>query len=76
MKALRVTMVALPIVAAACAQPAQDAYQYRAAAMGFTTTAAPDPGRQPAPTALKSFDSVFDAQYVRRASITPAAATR
>jgi len=68
MKALQVTMVALPILAAACAQPAQDAGQYRRAAMGFTAPAAPDPGRQAAPTALKKFDSVFDAQYVRTAS--------
>lgn len=47
MKALQVALIALPILAAACAQPA--------------------------PTALKSFDSVFDAQYVRTAS-TPVAA--
>jgi len=75
MKALQVTMVALPILIAACAQPAQDARQY-GAAMGFTAQATAGPGHQAAPTALKSFDSVFDAQYVRRASTTPAAALR
>ena len=75
MRALQVTMIALPILAAACVQPAQDARQY-GAAIGFTALATPDPGHQAAPTALKSFDSVFDAQYVRRASMTPAAALR
>lgn len=91
MKALQVTMVALPILTAACAQPAQHARQYLAAstgnsafavrepsitaalppaptATGLTGPATPDPGRQAAPTALKKFDSVFDAQYVRTAS--------
>ncbi len=76
MKTLRVAVIALPIVAAACAQPAQGAGQYGAAATGFTAPAAPEPGRQPAPSALKSFDSVFDAQYVRRAAVAPAASLR
>jgi len=67
MKALQVPVIVLPILAAACAQQAPDAPPYRAAT---------DPAAQAGPIALKSFDDVFDAQYVRRASLTPETARR
>jgi hypothetical protein len=77
MKVLQVTVVALPILAAACAQPPLTAaLPLDAATIGVTAPAEPDAHRQPAPSALKYFDSVFDAQYVRKASMTPVTALR